>query len=367
MAPVAWSGLGSPSDVTVASVAGVSIGPNMMHVVDENGAVWSCEIWGNPSEGFFNPTGSWTSHGQPAADVTAAMVVGVLNMEGSEPRPTWVFVVGSDGKLWARTAEDQDGQAVWTWVDHGSPADRPIRTGVAPVGVDFFGGPPAVHVLGDDGRLWMRRISGADWRWSDRGVPQGQLIFGIVGAAAPTSEAGPQPVAAVVTGDGHLWINVPVGDAFKWSDLGTPTPDEKVVVGIGVEVVAEDSMAVDIVVVGRPSGQVWVNRWEPGKPPLWTAYGRPADARIRAGVGTTHDPDEVGSLISVIGNDQQVWVTDSAAPGGAWSRWDPQPATITIVRGKAVNLGAPCAVVLDGERRVHIVTDAARPANGGMS
>ncbi|TDD93344.1 hypothetical protein [Actinomadura rubrisoli] len=362
-AGVRWEDHGRPGSVT--AVLGVSIGPGMMYVVDENGAVWSCDVWGNPSDGFVNP-GAWTFHGPPAPGVTAALGVGVLNMEGSEPRPTWVFVVGGDGRLWARTAGDEGGEATWSWVDHGAPAGRPIRTGAPPVAVDVFGGPPAVHVLADDGRLWMRRISGGEWRWTDRGVPQGQLIFAIAGAAAPPSEAGPQPVVAAVTGDGHLWISVPDGDAFRWSDLGTPTPTEKIVVGIGAEAVSDDSPAVDIVVVSSPSGQVWSSRWEPGRPPLWTAHGRPADARIRAGVGTVRDPDEAGCLISVIGNDQQVWATSSTAPG-AWSRWDPRSAT-TIVQGRAVLLGGrPCAAVLDDGRRVHVVTVAVSPDDGGMS
>jgi hypothetical protein len=343
----------------------------MMHLVDGNGAMWSCEVWGDGADGFVNPTGTWTGQGPPAADVTAALSVGVLNMESSEPRPTWVFVVGSDGRLWARTADDEGGQATWSWVDHGAPADRPIRTGVAPIAADVFGGPPAVHVLGDDGHLWMRRIAGGGWQWSDRGVPPGQLIFVIVGAAAPMSEAGPLAVAVVVTGEGHLWTSVPDGGSFAWSDLGTPTPAEKIVAGIGVEVVADGSLAVDVVVVGSPSGQVWSCRWEPGNSPLWTAYGRPADARIRGGVGTVRFTDETGErgdtgyLISVIGNDQQVWVTDSRAPGGEWSRWASQSTATTIVAGKAVSLGRPCAVVLDGDRRVHIVTAGAEPGSGG--
>ncbi|TMR06736.1 hypothetical protein ETD83_03465 [Actinomadura soli] len=354
-AGVRWEDHGCPAPVI--SVPGVSVGPNMMHVVDGYGAVWSCQLWLNGPDGFVNPTGTWTYHGPPAAGVTAAVGVGVLNMEGSEPRPTWVFVVGSDGRLWARTAVDEEGEAAWSWVDHGAPADGPIRTGAAPVGVDFFGGPPAVHVLGDDGRLWMRRISGGDWRWSDRGVPQGQLIFAIVGAAAPEGEAGPRPVAAVVTGDGHLWISVPEGDSFRWSDLGMPSPAEKVVAGIGVETVADDSPAVDIVVVGSPSGQVWSHRWEPGKPGQWTAYGRPAGARVRGGVGTVRPPNEAGCFIAVIGNDQQVWVTWSTEPG-TWTRWDPPQTAATVIAGKAVLLGKPCAVVLDEDRRVHVVTAA---------
>ncbi|MEW2353430.1 hypothetical protein [Spirillospora sp. NPDC029432] len=361
MAPAVWSPFGGPSDVPVRSIAGVSIGPNMLHVVDEQGTVWSCEVWGDPPDGFFNPAEYWTSQGTPAAGVTAAADVGVLDAEGSEPRPTWVFVIGSDRRLWARTAEDVGGAAHWTWVDHGAPDGNPIKTGVAPIAVDAFGGSPAVHVLADDGRLWMRSMSGDGWRWRDRGVPEGWPISAIVGAAALPTDAEPLPIAAVATGDGHLWISTPDGDSFNWSDLGTPAPEEKVVAGIGIEVVTEPtaSRALNIVVLGSPGGQVWTCRWEPGKPPSWKAHGRPADARIRSAVGTASDPaDEAGCLISVIGNDHQVWVIASASPGAAWSRWDPPSDATTVAAGRAVMLGRPCAVVLDAARRVHIVTPA---------
>ncbi|MWA05323.1 hypothetical protein F8568_034170 [Actinomadura sp. LD22] len=365
MTPVVWSGIECPA--VVVSVVGTSIGPfsNMLHVIDENGEVWSGELWAGAPGGFVVPPGSWVRQGPPAAGVTAAVGVGVLNMEGSEPRPTWVFVVGSDGRLWARTAEDREGEVRWTWVDHGAPGGGPISTAAAPVAVDFFGGPPAVHVLGDDGRLWMRSLAGGDWRWTDRGVPQGQPIFAIVGAAAPGG-AGFLPVAVTVTGDGHLWADVPEGDAFPWTDLGTPDATERIGAGIGVGVEDAGSTALRIVGVGAPSGQVWSSRWEPGRPPLWTPHGRPGDQRIRAGLGTVPDADRTGHLTAVIGHDRQVWVVPSASEGGAWTRWDPPTASTAIACGKAVSLGRPCAVVLDDQRHVHIVSPAPEPEDGEM-
>jgi hypothetical protein len=371
---VRWEDHGRPG--SVVSVVGALSGPPgvagpegdrlvEVYVVDEHGALWSCEQWGNPADGFFPSSSSWVHHGPPAAGVTIADSVGVVPLTAFDPEPARVFVVGSDGNLWARTFDGVE----WTWVDRGAPNGRSVKTGVAPIETDMHHG-PTVHVLADDGRLWLHAGSVGFLDWIDLGTPEGQLIFRIVGAATPLSAEGLRPAAAVVTGDGHLWVHVKDVDSSEWIDLGNPpAPNEKVIAGIGVEVVPglPDAEALDIVVVGAPSGQVWNCRWIRWGTPSWTAHGRPADARIRGAIGTMPDTTtHTGFLVSVIGNDQQVWVTRSAAPGGAWSRWDPPSATTTITGGKtAMLLDRPCGVLLDGERRVHIGTAATGPGNGG--
>ncbi|MFC5744286.1 hypothetical protein [Actinomadura rugatobispora] len=372
---VRWEKHGCPG--SVVSVVGAHNGPPgvagssgdrlaVAYVVDEHGALWSCEQWGNPVDGFFPSSSSWTSHGVPAAGVTIAESVGVYPLTDFDPEPSRAFVVGSDGHLWARAVDGVE----WTWVDHGAPTGRSVKSGVAPINTDMDHG-PTVHVMADDGRLWLHAGSAGFWRWSDLGAPPGQLIFRAVGAATPLSAEGLVPAAAVITGDGHLWIHVTDVDSTEWSDLGTPAPDEKVIAGIGVEVVTEppDAMALDIVVVGSPSGQVWSCRWARFGTSSWTAHGRPGDARIRGGIGTVPDATSPsGFLVSVIGNDQQVWAASSAAPGGAWTRWDPRSTATTIVGGKAaVLLDMPCGVLLDGRRRVNLVTPGARPADGAGS
>jgi hypothetical protein len=364
-AGVRWENHRSPG--AVVSVVGAHTGappepgashsPVVVHVIDEHRALWNFEVWGSPTDGFFTPSSSWTHHGQPTAGITCVAGVGTFSLSGIAPQPSWAFVVGSDGHLWARTAVAD----IWSWVDHGAPAGRSVEAGVGPIAVDLPGGQPAVHVLGDDGRLWMRSAGGDDPRWIDRGVPEGQLIFGVVGATAAPSGAGLLPIAVVITGDGHLWVNDTDGVSFRWHDLGAPAPTERIVAGLGMEVVAgpNDSFALEIAVRGSPSGQVWSRRWEPsGVPAPWVTHGRPADARIRAAVGTLPDPaNPTACLIAVVGNDQQVWVTSSATPG-VWTRWDPPPTIPAIVAGKAmVLLGTvPSAVVMDSERRVTVVT-----------
>ncbi|CAG6396341.1 hypothetical protein NMG29_26400 [Streptomyces cocklensis] len=363
-AGVRWEDHGSPGSVT--AVVGAyddaieddlaEERPVMVFAIDEYGGLWVCLRWASAedftvSEGLGNQLSTWSYHGLPADAVTSAAGVGVFTVAGGNPQPSWVFVVGSDGHLWARTAE----AAGWSWVDHGAPAGRLIEAGVSPI-ADDPADRPIVHVLADDGRLWMRSRSGPEWRWTDRGTPQGQLIFAIVGATALVTAEGRLPLAVVITEDGHLRVSVPDGASFAWTDLGTPTPGEKIVAGIGVEVVTPGT--VDIAAVGSPSKQVWTVRWTPGGTPLWTARGRPADADIQTTVGTTPEPNAAGCLVTVIGNDKEIWVTTTAGSDHAWSRWDPNVPSTTALNGKTAVLldTLPCSVVIDDRRRVHVVT-----------
>jgi hypothetical protein len=360
-AGVRWEAHGRPG--SVLSVVGAHTDleeffgkhPVVVHVIDANGALWSCARWGTPGVGLSDSRGFWTHHGRPAVGVKCAKGVGVFTMDLGVVEPSWAFVVGSDGRLWAKRGNPGG----WAWVDHGAPSGRSIKMGAAPFAVDFLDGRPTVFALADDGRIWMRSAGADGLRWTDCGQPQGQLIFALIGAAAPVSLAGLLPAVVVITGNGHLWIADSDGDEFKWSDLGTP-PAEEIIAGIGVEEVADlpDSTALDIAVLAEPSGQVWSHRWARGRPSSWTPHGRPAGARIRDRIGTIPDPaNPAGCLIAVIGNDHQVWVTPSTTPG-AWSRWNPPQATTTIVGGKTAMLldVLPCAVVLDGEHRIHVVT-----------
>ncbi|MGP4024355.1 hypothetical protein [Actinomadura sp. 3N407] len=334
----------------------VSDRPVTVFAVDENGEVWDCRVWANLDEGFIDSSSSWIYHGPPVPGVTAIAPVGVVPPTGTDPEPDRMFVVGSDGHLWARSAGDPG----WTWKDHGTPPGRTVKAATAPIITDMDHG-STVYVLADDGRLWLHAGSAEFGRWKDLDTPPGRQIFALAGAGTPLHAEGRLPVAAVITDDGRLWVHMTDVDASEWSDLGVPDPAEKIVAAIGVEPVRDppDALALDIVVVGSPSGQVWSCRWTRWEPTRWTAHGRPSDARIRAAVGTMPNPaDPQGFLASVIGNDRQIWVTASTPPGGAWTRWDPRQPTTTIAAGKtALPLDVlPCAAALDDEHRLHLVT-----------
>ncbi|ROO86779.1 hypothetical protein EDD29_4359 [Actinocorallia herbida] len=325
-------------------------------VISEDGALWNCRLWGDLVSGgfatYFSQALFWTDHGTPAPNVTCTAGVGISSPPVGAPSDgTSIFVIGSDGHLWARKA-DAGG---WTWVDHGAPAGAAVTTGVAPISP----GPspsPLVHVLADDGRLWTHSSAGGP-AWTDHEAPPGQLIFAVIGAQPLTSAEGDFTVAAAVTADGHLWINVYDGSVSDWIDLGTPTPTERIGAGIGVSRVSPaDSL--EIAVVGS-SEQVWTLRWSLAGSAQWTARGRPADARPRAPIGTLQDASAPAtSLVLVVGIDHQIWRLSTG--GGGWSRWDPRSPTTKVLSGKAQTLvhTLPCAVILDGDHRVHVVTSA---------
>jgi hypothetical protein len=271
-----------------------------------------------------------------------------------------VFTIGRDGHLWCWTAAP-DG---WAWVDHGTPAGRAVKSGTGPVTVSTPAGGLAVPVLADDGRVWVRAGTSAgsgpqaagDWTWTDRGVPPGQLVYAIIGGAIVSSSL----MIAVITPDGHVWASTPAGSGYLWTDLGTPGSPEKLVAGIGLYAPAGAAGAADIVALGAPSGQIWTARWSPGSAaPPWTPRGRPAAARVLGSLGTMSDPASPdGTLVLVIGNDQQVWQVSTAGPAPAWTRWDPVWAGSSVTSGRAAVLlnHLPCAVVLDQDKRAVIAS-----------
>jgi hypothetical protein len=372
---ISWEGHGYPGALAAVAGAyndtpeeGLTEIPVAVFAVDGNGALWQCRTWSDSVNPPFAINAEWwTCHDVPTAGVTCAAAIGVLGRasslpppDGSPLEPAWVFTAGSDGHLWARTAAP----AGWIWVDHGAPAGRAVKSGTGPVAVTTPAAGVAVPVLADDGRVWMRAGASAgpgpgaaaDWTWTDRGVPPGQLIFAIIGAAVVSPSS---LVVAVITSDGHVWASVPAGAGFSWTDLGAPGPAEKIVAGIGLRVPAGAAGSVDVAGLGAPSGQIWTARWAPGSAaPQWTPRGRPADARILGAVGTLPDPASGGTLVAVVGNDQQVWVTSTASTAPAWTRWDPAFSTTTVTSGRTAVLlnGLNCAIVLDQTKRAVIVS-----------
>jgi hypothetical protein len=100
------------------------------------------------------------------------------------------------------------------WTNLGMPSPRVTITG--PVGVltvmDTPTSPqrPYVFVQGSDGNLWVNWWDGAQWNWTNLGMPSlGVTISGLVGVLTvmdtPTS---PQRPCVFVRGsDGNLWVN----------------------------------------------------------------------------------------------------------------------------------------------------------------
>jgi hypothetical protein len=341
----AWLDHGHPGAVT--AVVGTYRGPQanpdpeptaVTFALDEDGEFWQVEIFGEAGEGLFQETSSWNHHGRPTPEVSIRATVGVFAVASIRPQPAWAFVVGSDGHLWSRESVAVEG---WSWADHGAPEGTSVQSAVAPVDV---GSRPAVHALARDGHLWMRARVNGQWQWIDRDTPQGQLIFAVVGATN-------LPAVPVVTGAGQLWINVPDGAGFRWASLGTPTPAEKVIAGVGVTQVLPN--AVDIAVMGA-SGEVWNRRWATDNSGQWTPLGQPGDLAITAAVGVGVGPP--GAVVAVVAGDR-LWLTTPA--GGPWTPYDHPDGTTTVLSGRTTTVfDRFAATVIDGTRRMQIAIPA---------
>ena len=351
---MSWQQRGIPDGLTTLVGAyndtpGGNLGGTKVFAADQNGALWCAQLQPPAGEPW------WSYHGPPAPGVSCTAPAGVLRL-GTGPLPpegqpaagppgappsggAWVFTVGSDGHLWARTASS----AGWAWADHGMPGGSAVSSGTSPVAVITPAQGLAVHVLADDGRLWMRAgastgsAPGPDWTWTDRGAPPGQLIFAIIGAIHPP-QSPLAPVVAVVTGEGHVWASIPDGTGFTWTDL--KAPDEGIFAGVGVQVPAWDQSSLDIAGLGQ-SGQVWTARWKPGAAaPPWTARGNPGSGPARSGFGVAPDAGGGGSLITVLGSDQQLWTVSTSNATPVWTRRDPPTgsATTSVTSGRLAPL-----------------------------
>jgi hypothetical protein len=344
---------------TDAPMQNLTASPLMVFATDEQAGLWGCQLFVNDGSGqFFSlASQSWTYHGVPAPGINVSSGVGATCQPGPSPvpddgppPPSWVFVVGSDAKLYVRTT-DQSG---WLWTKLGTPVGTLIVNGVGTlVGP---GGGPAVHVLGEDGNVYLGLFSGDAWTWQNRNMPRGAAISSLVGAAG----TGQATQAVVTTSDGQMWVS----DAgLTWRSLGAPpTPQERAVAGIGVQTLDSNPAALCIGVMSAPSNQIWAVQWSPGTAASWTPKGTPNGQTIHNRLSTFcgrpgadgHAPVEIG----VVGNDNEVWVSTLTDTSG-WTRWDPDKsdpdsnaqsgAVYTFLSGADQR---PSGVVLDHTGRV---------------
>jgi hypothetical protein len=300
-------------------------------LTDTDGRLWESRLGGIQLD-------SWDDHGLPAPRTGCRTGVGALAIPGRAGQRSWVFVLATDGRLWARS-EGPDG---WVWVDHGMPSDRRINATAAPVATEPSAGDPTVPVVGDDGQLWLRTPVGGEWTWVTRGTPPGLLIFRLVGAALFPTAQGSRLVTSVVTEDGRLFVDLRQGPAPGWIDLGTPLPGERVVAGIGAGMVTLGGVpTLHVVVATAPGGHVWTRSWSPGAAGgNWTDLGRPPGPRLDDGVGVVPDPDDgSGALVFVLADGRKLWVRDSAGRDSEWTAWGLPLRADALAGGRAVALG----------------------------
>jgi hypothetical protein len=93
-----------------ASEAEVSV---MVFAIDPDGSMWACRVSANAfSANVWESDAGWTSHGKPVDGVRAKSGLGVAwalpPVANLPPLPPRVFVIGDDGQLHMRNADQHD-------------------------------------------------------------------------------------------------------------------------------------------------------------------------------------------------------------------------------------------------------------------
>ena len=73
----------------------------------------------------------------------------------------------------------------WYWFDHGMPANVTVSSSVGAIPVQdtpTASQRPYVFVVGSDGKLWLRWWDGNNWYWSDHGTPESKSVTRGLGA-----------------------------------------------------------------------------------------------------------------------------------------------------------------------------------------
>lgn len=173
-------------------------------------------------------TRQWHNHGRPALGADVRSRSGSITYRHQGIKRIYVFVKGSDGRLWVNFSDNTELQTAWHWADLGRPPNIPVRGRPQAVTYVHDGRERLyVFVRGSDDHLHTCYWNGVDrWEWADLGRPG--PTTGVVGE--PTVERyhwdGTDRMYAFVRGsDGYLhtcyWDGV---DRWRWANLGRPTP-----------------------------------------------------------------------------------------------------------------------------------------------
>jgi hypothetical protein len=220
------------------------------------------KLWRNSWDGA---QWKWVDHGDPpgTAAITAPRGGATVRDTLQTPERIYVFVQGSDGKLWVNW---WDG-AQWNWTNQGKPPSAAIG---GPTGTIRLLDPlvnterPYTFVRGSDGNLWINWWSGSQWSWANQGKPAGG-IAGSVGArpVRDTSTSVQRPHVFVRGTDGHLWLDAWNGAKWNWADQGSPSAAVTVSGPAGVLTVKDNPNAAERphAFVQGSDGNLWVNWW----------------------------------------------------------------------------------------------------------
>ncbi len=312
-----WSDLGTPTGVIVVGAVGVTT------VMDGPGASQRPYAFVQGSDGQLWV--NWWDGQNWIWDKCAPMgpvIAGVLGVTTVKDYPDaaqrpYVFVQGGDGHLWVNWWN----YGAWLWSDLGTPTGVTVAGAVGVTTV--MDGPgasqrPYAFVQGSDGHLWMNWWNYGAWLWSDLGTPAGVTVVGAIGVTTVKDypDAAQRPYVFVQGGDGHLWMNWWNYGAWLWSDLGTPT-GVTVVGAVGVTTVMDGPGASQrpYAFLNASDGALWADWWD-GQAWRWSNYGTPAGVGLADPIGvtavrkspaSTQYPD-ISIQVFIQGTDGDLWM-----------------------------------------------------------
>jgi hypothetical protein len=210
-----------------------------------NEAIYAFAV-GNDSQLYTNfgdgTTWNWLGLGQPSPSVGVTTVSNYrptsLTVPPDAAKAIWVFVIGTDGHLYASFSPS--GGTGWVWLDRGVPPGTSIQNflpNALRVGNEsksaVFNWNLFVFAMGADFQLHVDSTpdatpgTGAVWTWDSRGAPSGTVLNGLNGAVASTEVeatlASVQMFVFVSDDNGSLYLNEWDGSKWTWhNQLGPP-------------------------------------------------------------------------------------------------------------------------------------------------
>lgn len=213
---------------------------------------------------------NWVDQGLPSgAEVSDGPAV-LTFREGNEPRKIYVFVRGSNGRLYVNW---WDGTR-WAWAEQGQPGNTILSDAPAVVGFQETNQREKIYVFvpGLDGRLYVNWWDGAQWAWANQGLPPGSTVSEAPTAIAYRDVDQVQKIYAFIRGrNGRLYVNWWDGTQWSWADQGTPSGTQIAGTPAALTYLEGNQQKIFVFVRGA-DGRLHVNFWS-GSTWTWAKQG----------------------------------------------------------------------------------------------
>jgi hypothetical protein len=250
------------------------------------------------------------------------------------------YTIFGNGRLLEHDWNGTEGK----WTDLGAP---PGTTAVDQPGVTSYLRSGRQHiqvfVRGANGRLFVNTFDGNAWQWSDQGSPPGTRV-----ASAPSVAAFPsgQRIYAFVQGqNGRLFVNYLDGAVWRWSDQGVPPGTTMIDVPDAITYQDGPVRRIRVFVRGR-NGRLFANSWD-GTTWQWTDHGVPTGTSVASAPSVVTYLDGTQRIYAfVLGETGRLYV--NFWNGTRWA-WADQGGPSGVL-----GFGAPFAVTYrDGAQRLY--------------